>query len=155
VIAGFPGETDRDFKELLEFVREARFERLGAFIYSKEPGTRASAMKPQVPGKAKKARFDEVMKLQRAISSGINSHFLGKTLDVLVDEPVKGEKGVFVGRTYADAPEIDGGVYVSGKGLKTGEFYKVKITDALEYDLVGEAEQDIRVPGYQGIRCII
>ena len=139
VIVGFPGETDRNFKELLEFLCEARFERLGAFIYSKEEGSRASRFEGQIPEKIKKQRFDEVMKLQQKISADLNRSFMGKVVDVLIDERIEGEKDKFVGRTEGDAPEVDGCVYVSGKELKTGEFYKVKITDTLEYDLAGEA----------------
>lgn len=139
VIVGFPSETDKDFKELLGFLEETRFERLGAFLYSKEKDTKALRFKNQIPEKEKKARFDEVMKLQQKVSEDINKSWLGRTAEVLIDEHVEGEVDRFLGRTQADAPEVDGNVYVSGKGLKTGEFYSVKITDTLEYDLVGEA----------------
>lgn len=140
VIAGFPGETEADFKELLEFVKEGRFERLGAFTYSKEDGTPASKMPKQVPADVKVERVDRIMKAQQEISLAFNRTFIGRTLKVLIDEPVEGEDGEYIGRTEFDAPEIDGIVYVSGKGLKKGSFYDVKITDALEYDLVGEAK---------------
>jgi len=139
VIVGFPGESEKDFKELLDFVRRTRFERLGAFIYSREEGTRAHAFEGQVPESVKKERFDEVMKLQQRISGEINKSFLGKIVEVLIDEKTPGKKGSFVGRTQGDAPEIDGVVYVAGQGVKVGEFRKVKITDTLEYDLAGEA----------------
>lgn len=138
LIVGFPGETDREFKELLEFVRHAKFERLGAFIYSREEGTKAARLAGQVPQKIKEERLDEIMRLQQSISSEINRSFLGKTVDVLIDEKVVSERNKFVGRTQGDAPEIDGSVYVSGNGIKRGEFYRVKITDSLEYDLIGE-----------------
>jgi ribosomal protein S12 methylthiotransferase len=138
VIVGFPGETDRNFKELLEFLRETRFERLGAFIYSKEPGTRASHLDKQVSESLKQERFDILMKEQQAISMEINKSRLGKIVDVLIDEKIDGEKSKFIGRTKADAVEIDGVVYVSGKDIKVGDIYKVRITDTLEYDLAGE-----------------
>ena len=138
VIVGFPGETEKDFEELLEFLRITRFEKLGAFIYSAEEGSRAAKFKGQVPDKVKKQRFDEVMKLQQQISESINMSFIGKTVEVLIDEIVDGEEDSFLGRTEGDAPEVDGCVYVNGKNLKIGEFYNVKIKDTLEYDLVGE-----------------
>ena len=138
VIVGFPGETEEDFKELLEFLRKVSFERLGAFIYSREEGSKAYKFKNQVPENIKQQRFDEVMKLQQKLSVEVNKSYMGKTVDVLIDERIEEEKERFLGRTEGDAPEVDGGVYVSGKGIKIGEFYKVKITDTLEYDLVGE-----------------
>lgn len=138
VIVGFPQETDDRFSELLGFIKEARFEKLGAFIYSKEKGSSAAELSGQIPEKIKIERFDEVMKSQQAISADINRSFLGKTLKVLIDED--DEKGRYFGRTQFDAPEVDGGVYVSGEGLKIGEFYQVNITDTLEYDLVGEVK---------------
>ncbi|MBI5143888.1 MAG: 30S ribosomal protein S12 methylthiotransferase RimO [Candidatus Omnitrophica bacterium] len=139
IIVGFPGESDKDFKELLDFIRVTRFERLGAFLYSKEEGTKAARFKNQIPEREKQARFDEVMKLQQRISSDINSAFLGKEIEVLIDEEVAGETDRFLGRTQGDAPEVDGTVFVTGSNLKPGEFYQVKIKDTLEYDLVGEA----------------
>jgi len=137
VIVGFPGETDRQFAELLDFLREKRFDRLGAFIYSKEEGTAAAGFDGQVPEEIKRDRFDEVMKLQQEISGGNNSRYLGKTMKVLIDETgAAGDPAR--GRTYMDAPEVDGIVYVRGEGLKAGEFVEVKITDTMEYDLAGE-----------------
>ena len=138
VIVGFPGEREKEFKELLGFLRKTRFEKLGAFIYSREEGSRAFRFERQVPEKIKNERFDEVMRLQQEISAGLNKNFLGKIVKVLIDEKVDGQKDVFTGRTKADAPEVDGCVYVSGKNIKVGEFYKARITDTLEYDLVGE-----------------
>lgn len=139
VIIGFPGETDKEFKELLEFLKSTRFEKLGAFIYSAEEGSKAYNFKQRVPDSVKNQRFDEVMKLQQGISADVNRSYMGKAVSVLIDEPAEGEDGKFLGRTEGDAPEVDGCVYVSGKNIKVGEFYKVKITDTLEYDLVGEA----------------
>jgi ribosomal protein S12 methylthiotransferase len=136
IIVGFPGETEKAFKEMLDFLKEARFEKLGAFIYSREEGSRAYKFQGQIPENIKQQRFDEVMKTQQAISSDINRSFLGKTMKVLIDEKLEGNR--YFGRTEFDAPEVDGGVYINGSGIRAGEFYNVKINDTLEYDLVGE-----------------
>jgi ribosomal protein S12 methylthiotransferase len=138
IIVGFPGETDREFKELLDFLREAHFERLGAFTYCRERGTKAGRFKPQVPEALKAERFDELMKVQQKISLSFNRSLIGKPLKVLIDEKETGRDDLFLGRTQGDAPEVDGTVYVSGKNIKVGEFCDVRITDAMEYDLVGE-----------------
>ncbi|MDD2689375.1 MAG: MiaB/RimO family radical SAM methylthiotransferase [Candidatus Omnitrophica bacterium] len=136
LILGFPSETDKEFKELLDFIRDAEFERLGAFIYSREQGTAAYGFKGQVPRKIKQERFDAVMSLQQEISSTVNARLLGKQMDVLIEEK---QDGAYIGRSQADAPEVDGLVYVNSRRLlKEGEFAKVRITDTLEYDLVGE-----------------
>jgi ribosomal protein S12 methylthiotransferase len=140
VIVGFPTETERRFRELLEFLKETRFERLGAFVYSREQGSRAASLPAQVSEKEKSRRFDEVMKLQRRISSENNAKLLGSELSVLIDERLG--DGRYYGRTAHDAPEVDGGVYVSGKNMKVGEFYTVRVTDTLEYDLVAERKRD-------------
>ena len=140
IIIGFPGETDKEFGELLAFLEKTRFEKLGAFIYSAEEGSKAFKFSGRVPDRVKNQRFDEVMKLQQKISADINRSYMGKTVDVLIDEAIEGEANRFAGRTEGDAPEVDGSVYVSGHGVKAGEFCKVKITDTLEYDLVGEAQ---------------
>jgi len=138
IIVGFPSETDKEFKELLEFIRETGFERLGAFSYSDEEGTLAYNFKPRVPRKIKSERLDLVMLTQQEISKQVNQKFIGKTLEVLVDEE---DNGTCLGRTQFDAPEVDGLVYVKSlRNLPPGEFVKVKINDTLEYDLVGEVE---------------
>jgi ribosomal protein S12 methylthiotransferase len=140
IIVGFPGETEGEFRELLDFVRESRFERLGAFLYSREEGTRACDLSDQIPEKEKRLRLDELMKLQRDISEKMNASFVGKELTVLVDERCEGPDGRFVGRGESDAPEVDGAVHIkAGGGVRVGEFARVRITGALEYDLVGEA----------------
>lgn len=139
IIVGFPGETEKDFAELLKFVRNARFEKLGAFIYSKESGTKAARMPKQIPENVKQDRFDALMKLQQKISVERNASLVGERLDVLIDEKVEGERCLYAGRTEFDAPEVDGLVYVSGRLLRPGEFRKVKITDSFEYDLAGTA----------------
>ena len=138
IIVGFPGETKKDFKELINFVKDTEFDRLGAFLYSEEEGTAASRMKNKVPSDVAQERLDELMKLQKDISTQRNRRFLGKRVRVLIDEKPDSSGSGFFGRTEADAPETDGGVYVSGKGIRVGQFYDVKITDTLEYDLVGE-----------------
>lgn len=136
-IVGFPSETDKEFKELMDFIEEARFERLGAFIYSREEATRAYSLKRQLSAKIKKERFNALMLQQQIISRQVNEKLLGQTVSVLIDER---EKDFYLGRTQYDAPEVDGLVYVnSHKILKPGDFAKVEITDTLEYDLVGKA----------------
>lgn len=136
VIVGFPSETEKEFKELLDFIGDVKFERLGAFIYSREKWTKAYDFKGQVSWQAKEERFNRVMSRQQSISKKINKKLLNKELTVLVE---KKEEGVYLGRSQYDAPEVDGIVYInSGRALKPGDFVKVKIIDTLEYDLVGE-----------------
>jgi ribosomal protein S12 methylthiotransferase len=137
IIVGFPSETDKEFKELLEFTEEAKFERLGAFIYSREEGTPAFNFKKQIPQRVKIERFNEIMSSQQKISQAINKKFLGNDLDILIDEK---KKDYYLGRSQYDAPEVDGLIFLkSDKELKVGDFVRAKITDTLEYDLVGEA----------------
>jgi ribosomal protein S12 methylthiotransferase len=137
IITGFPSETEEEFKELLQFVKDLKFERLGSFIYSREEGTPAYDFKGQVPQKVKLERFNLIMSAQQDVSRELNKGFLGRMLDVLIDEK---EGKSYLGRSQYDAPEVDGLVYVnSNKALKPGDFVKVRITDTLEYDLVGEA----------------
>lgn len=137
VIAGFPGETEGEFGELLDFVKEARFTRLGAFVYSEEEGTPAANAKGKIPEKEKLARWNEIMKVQQRISEEDNRRFIGREFEVLVDEKEGSGKGVYLGRTYMDAPEIDGLVYIRDSGIKAGDLVNARITDTLEYDLVG------------------
>ena len=136
-IVGFPGETEKEFKELSSFIKDMKFERLGVFKYSREEGTAAYGYKNQIPEMEKQKRFDKVMSLQQEISRDINGKLKGSALKVLIEE--KG-KDYYEGRTECDAPEIDGMVYVKGENLGVGNFYNVKITDAYEYDLTGEYE---------------
>ena len=136
LIVGFPSETDREFSELLEFVKEVKFERLGAFIYSREEDTPAYNFKGQIDKLLKQERFNIIMSAQQQIASALNSKSLGKTIPVLIEEK---QDGAYIGRSQGDAPEVDGVVYVNTlHALKPGEFVRVKITDTLEYDLVGE-----------------
>ncbi|MFA6282381.1 MAG: MiaB/RimO family radical SAM methylthiotransferase [Candidatus Omnitrophota bacterium] len=134
VITGFPTETEDEFKELLKFMKETKFERLGAFMYSREEDTPAYNLNPQVNNKTKARRFKEIMSLQQNISREANKRFLGKELEVLIEEK---ENEVFVGRTQFDAYEVDGAVFLKKDKLKIGEFYKAKIIDSYDYDLVG------------------
>ena len=135
-IVGFPGETDKEFKELLSFVKEMEFERLGVFKYSREEDTPAYNYKGQVSEKEKERRFNAIMSAQQAISIKINKKFKGRTLKVLIEEK---NEDCYMARTEYDAPDIDGLVYVKAADLKIGDFYNVKITDSYEYDLVGHA----------------
>ncbi|MFA4983830.1 MAG: MiaB/RimO family radical SAM methylthiotransferase [Candidatus Omnitrophota bacterium] len=137
LLVGFPSETDKEFRELLDFVKEVKFERLGVFAYSCEEGTPAAGLGGQLPQKIKEERLGAVMSLQQEISSGLNREFLGKIIKVLIDE--KDSDGIYLGRSQYDAPEVDGLVYVrSRKPLRAGDFADVRITDTLEYDLTGE-----------------
>ncbi len=139
LITGFPSETEKEFGELLEFIADVKFERLGAFTYSREEGTSAHRLKGQVPEKIKSERFNRIMSCQKQVSEQNNRNFLGRVMDILIDE--KGSD-YYLGRSQYDAPEVDGTVYVkSGRALRPGDFVKVKITDTLEYDLVGEPTQ--------------
>lgn len=137
VITGFPTETSAESKELLDFLKETRFERLGAFTYSREEDTPAYSMSGQVPEKTKRERCDKIMEAQYVIHAQNNENLVGKTLTVLVEGYDKvGE--TYFGRTEMDAPEIDGKIYFSAKRrLRDGEFIKVKVTETLDYDLVG------------------
>lgn len=140
VIVGFPGEEERDFDELADFIKEIKFERLGAFIYSQEEGTKAHGFRGHIPHKDKCARFDRIMEIQKNISRENNEASLGKLLRVLIDEKDKSRPHYYTGRTERDAPEVDGLVYVKSKrALKKGDFVNIKIEDTLEYDLAGSA----------------
>jgi len=134
-ITGFPGETDEQFEELRNFVQRTRFERMGVFTYSLEPGTPAEKLDGHLPEDVKEARRDELMAVQQQIAFEFGDSLVGYELDVLIDEPA--EDGVWIGRSYADAPEIDGVVYVEGEGLSAGDFVPVEITGRDDYDLLG------------------
>ena len=140
LIVGFPGETEEKFQTLLEFMEEFKFERLGMFTYSPENGTPAYNMSEQVPEKIKQKRFHKAMQLQQAISREVNRSFLDKTVEVIV-EGISEENGNFwYGRSYADAPEVDGLVYINPNGshIYPGDIIHTQIVDTMEYDLVGE-----------------
>ncbi len=131
-IVGFPGETEADVNELCDFIRETKFERLGVFRYSQEEGTRAAKMDEQIPAKVKEARWHRTMALQKEIAGEVSKNYVGRTLKVLVEEPG-------VARGEADAPDIDGRVYVP-RELPVGEFVEVKITGFQDYDLLALPE---------------
>ena len=141
LIVGFPGETDKDFEELLSFVKEFRFERLGGFVFSREEGTPAYDFPKQIPARIKKERLKELMLTQQSISKEINSSYIGKEIEVLIDEIKSGKEKITIGRTKGDAPGIDGKVIISGDKVKVGKFIKVKVIEASEYDLVGEIKK--------------
>ncbi len=136
LIAGHPGETEEDFREMLDFVEQNRFERLGIFTYSHEEQTHSFSMPDDVPERVKQQRANAVMEVQEQISYEINRAKIGKTLRVLVDRK---EGGNFVGRTEADSPEVDNEVLIdaSSNYLRIGDFAHVTITEAREFDLIG------------------
>lgn len=139
LITGFPGETEEEFEELLEFVEETRFERLGVFAYSREEGTVAGDMENQIDEDIKTMRADAIMRRQLDISREINESKVGDTMTVMVDGT--DEDGAYLGRTVYDAPEIDNTViFTSDEDLVPGDMVQVKITDAFDYDLVGKME---------------
>jgi ribosomal protein S12 methylthiotransferase len=139
VIVGFPGETEEEFRDLMDFLKDARFERLGAFIFSREEGSRAFGLPDEIPHEVKEERFRAVMEQQKEISRELNEAFIGRTVRVLVDRKDPKERGIYYGRTEADAPEVDQEVEIRARApLRPGDFIDVKITDALEYDLLGE-----------------
>lgn len=139
LLVGHPGETERDFEKLLEFVREVRFDRLGVFMYSEEEGTYSALhYEDDVPLHVKRQRMDEIMKLQQEISYRRNVEKIGKELQVLID---KQDEQHYYGRTVADAPEVDNGVLIEKSqqtNLPIGQFCLVEITGAGEYDLFGK-----------------
>ncbi|PIQ83783.1 MAG: 30S ribosomal protein S12 methylthiotransferase RimO [Candidatus Omnitrophica bacterium CG11_big_fil_rev_8_21_14_0_20_63_9] len=140
VIVGFPGETEAAFEQLLGFLRDVAFDRLGAFTYSHEEGSASFRYPDQVPDALKHARFDRLMQLQQTIAAELTARTVGRTMDVLIDEPDRDDPRQFLGRTSADCPEVDGLVFVrSDRVLRPGQIVPVRITDSYEYDLVGTA----------------
>lgn len=138
LISGFPGETQEDFEELYRFVNEMEFDRLGVFPYSQEEDTKAAEMPDQVSGEVKCFRRDELMELQQAIAFEKAEQMIGRVLDVMVEGKVADED-VYVTRTYRDAPNVDGYLFLNtSANLMTGDFVKVLVTDSNEYDLIGE-----------------
>lgn len=138
-IVGFPGETEREFEELLEFMRLVRFERLGIFKYSQEQGSQAATMKNQISERIKEKRFHQAMQLQQTIVREASRSWVGTILQVLVEKRDSRNPEQWIGRSYMDAPEIDGNVLVrTAKTLQAGKFYPVKITGVKNYDLIGQ-----------------
>lgn len=138
MITGFPGERDKDHDELLNFINEMEFERLGVFTYSREEDTPAASFPDQVPQEIKEARRDEIMELQQEIAFDKSAEMVGRIVDVMIEGKVADEPA-YVGRTYMDAPDVDGYIFVnSHELLMSGDFVKVKVTGSAEYDLIGE-----------------
>lgn len=137
MIVGFPGETDKDFDRLCDFVREMKFDRLGVFTYSQEEDTPAHRLPNQLSDEIKQFRQNTLMEIQREVAKDNAAKYVGRTIDVLV-ERYDGRSDVFIGRSQYDAPEVDGEVYISKCPVQIGEISKVRITHAYEYDLSGE-----------------
>jgi len=144
-MVGFPGETEEDFQELLDFVRWARFERMGAFAYSEEEGTySAEHYKDDVPVDVKQRRLDKLMRVQQNISAEIEAAKVGQTLPIIIDR-IEGD--YYVGRTEFCSPEVDPEVLIPIENeeleIEIGEIYQVKITDSEEFDLYGEVNCEL------------
>ncbi|MBP5297818.1 MAG: 30S ribosomal protein S12 methylthiotransferase RimO [Lachnospiraceae bacterium] len=138
LITGFPGETEEDFEELYRFVNETEFDRLGVFSYSAEENTPAATMENQIPDEVKDSRRDEIMELQQAVSYDLSEKRVGRVYRTFI-EGRDTKEDVYVGRTYMDAPGVDGYVFIkTDQNLMSGDFIDVKITDFNEYDLIGE-----------------
>ena len=141
LITGFPGETQEQHEEVMEFVDEMEFERLGVFTYSPEEDTPAATMPDQIDEEVKEDRQADIMELQQEISSDLSQSQIGKVMTVMIEGKVADENA-YVGRTYMDAPNVDGYIFVNtDEELMSGDFCKVKVTGALEYDLIGELVQ--------------
>lgn len=150
-IVGYPGETEDEFQTLLDFLEEIRFDRVGAFQFSFEPGTSSEPLGDPIPPKVKEERWEHLMELQQNISLEKNQGFVGKTMDVLIEG--QGD-GLSVGRTYRDAPEIDGLVVVEGD-IQPGQMVPVRINGAMAYDLSGVVETSPTVIGFDQISQLI
>lgn len=137
-ITGFPGETKKDFKNLMKFVQTVRFERLGVFKYSNEDGTKAYSFEDQVSEKEKNDRYQKLMLLQKSIIHEDNKKLIGKEATVLIDKKLKNSKYKYFSRTYRDAPEIDTGVYLKENNINPGEFHKVVYNRSIDYDMEGK-----------------
>jgi ribosomal protein S12 methylthiotransferase len=136
-ITGFPGETEAEFEELVRFVKEVRFERAGVFPYSFEPGTPATRLDGHLPEEVRQERRDRLMEVQQEVAFAWSRQQVGKELEVIVDGPDPEIPGQTLGRTFADAPDIDGQVRIKGKRLSPGDMVRIKVTGADSYDLAG------------------
>ncbi len=142
LISGFPGETEEDHEILMEFVDEMEFERLGVFAYSAEEDTPAYHFENQVPDEVKEDRRAEIMELQQDIAFEKSENMKGRVLEVMIEGKVADENA-YVGRTYMDSPNVDGLIFVNtGYSLMSGDFARVRVTGALDYDLIGEVEDE-------------
>jgi ribosomal protein S12 methylthiotransferase len=139
-IVGFPGETEAEFEELREFVETTKFERLGVFTYSHEPGTPAIRLADHLADEVKTERRDHLMAVQQPIAFGFNRSLVGKQLDVLIDGPASDGRNGWLGRTYADAPDVDGVTLVEGAHLELGDLVACEIVGTSGYDLIARAE---------------
>ena len=140
-MTGFPGETEEDVDELIEFLKEYKLTRAGVFVYSREEGTAAADFPDQIEEDVKQARYERVMEAQRDISSSVMESFIGTTLSVLVEEEPDEPGGYYSGLSYLDAPEVDGEVYfTSEQKLRVGDYADVTITDSTEYDFWGQSK---------------
>ena len=138
LITGFPTETEEQFEELAEFVKETEFDRLGCFPYSEEEGTKAAEMTPQVDEEVRQQRADNIMELQNIISEKKNKEMMGKIVEAVV-EGFDRYAECYFGRTAADAPDIDGKIFFTSENkLAMGQFVAVRIDDTMDYDLIGE-----------------
>lgn len=136
-IVGYPGETEEDFEELCDFVKEMKLDKVGVFEFSKEKNTKAYSLKPQVPAKIKKQRHKKLMEIQQNVSKEINEKLIGQNIDCIIE--AISETGEVVGRTYKDAPEVDGLVYINTTNpVNPGDIITAKVTGAVEYDLIAE-----------------
>jgi ribosomal protein S12 methylthiotransferase len=135
-ITGFPGETDEHFDELVRFVEQHRFERAGVFTYSLESDTPAANLPGHLPQQVKEDRRQRLMEAQQGVAFAWSEAQIGRQVDVLLDQPVPDEDGVWIGRTYADAPDVDALVYVTGEGLCAGEFVRCEVVASRDYDLI-------------------
>jgi ribosomal protein S12 methylthiotransferase len=138
-ITGFPGETDEQFAELLDFVKKKKFERLGAFSYCEEANTPAIELEGAIPDEIKNCRRDQLLAAQQPIAFRWNRAQVGKRHKVIIDSYISGQKNAYLGRSYADAPEIDGVVYVTGEKLKPGQIVDCEIVSSKDYDLIAVA----------------
>ncbi len=139
VMVGFPGETNEDFEELYDFIKETKFDKLGAFSYSKEDGTPASRLKEQIHPMTKKSRYNKIMKLQKEISKQNEQQLLVRELEILIED-MSFDRKYYVGRSYMDVPEIDGVAYIKNNTDKNliGQYIKAKVVEVKDYDVICE-----------------
>ena len=138
VMVGFPSENDDDFKQLLDFVKEERFDHLGCFSYSQEEGTAAGRMVDQIPEKTKKMRLDKIMRAQRVISKKTLANYVGTSVQALVVKTVAEKKNLWEARMSTQAPEVDGVIYIHANKIQPGDLVQVAVTESFDYDLVGQ-----------------
>ncbi len=146
-IVGFPGETEGQFRRLLDFINEGHFERVGVFRYSREEGTLAAAMPEQIPERVKKSRQHKLMKAQSRVSFRMNRRLVGRIEPVLVEGYSEETELLLRGRSIRQAPDIDGQVYITAGRADVGAIVPLRITDSSEYDLIGEIVEDLKVAG--------